>query len=73
MKLTESEQQQLWIELLGAPPEERQPGDMTSPEIADLWKIDRAMIYKLAREGKLIKVKVYDKTIGKSVFIYRPA
>jgi len=72
MKVTQEEQNRLWIELLGTPPEERQPGDLTAIEISDNWKIDRNTVYKMVRDGELEKAKVYDETTGKSVFVYRP-
>lgn len=73
MIVTPEQQKKLWIELLGTPPEERQEGDYTAAEISERWKIDRNAVYKLTREGKLIKIKVYDPDSGKSIYIYRPA
>lgn len=60
-----------WLALFGEPPEERQEGDMTAQEIAELWKIDRSAVYEAVRKDKLTAVKVIDETTGKSITVYR--
>ena len=37
-----AEMMKAWEDILGTPPEPRKPGDMTCPEIVDLWKINQA-------------------------------
>lgn len=60
-----------WLALFGEPPEERQEGDMTAQQIADIWKIDRNAVYKAKQKGTLREVKVIDETTGKSITVYR--
>ena len=60
-----------WLALFGEPPQERQEGDMTAQQIADIWKIDRSAVYKEKQKGRLKEVKVIDETTGKSITVYR--
>jgi len=73
MKVNLEQQEQAmreWIDIFGEVPEERQPGDMTAREIAELWKVDRNAIYSAVKKGQLTAVKVIDES-GKSIQVYR--
>lgn len=74
MVITTEQQQNIlseWVDIFGDIPETRQPGDMTAAEIAGTWKVDRIVVYKAVKQGKLKSVKVIDETTGKSITVYR--
>ena len=62
-----------WEQLLGNIPEQRKPDDLTAQQIADLWMIDRAEVYRMVDEGVLEQVKVFEDNNGKkrSLTVYR--
>jgi hypothetical protein len=74
MNVTIEQQQRImneWDKKFGPPPEEIQPGDMTCAEIVERYKIDKAEVYKKAKNGEILKVKVYDPDQQSTIIVYR--